>query len=514
MIKKLFKCFLTIWLIWLWIINFSNSANIYKISSVWTYTQSLIDTSVNVEVLKYWNVLSELNWITKKLLYFNAWNYFFWWEDWIPYVSVYYNSNTSHQWKLWRFYNCDFFDWNFVSTSSNPIPNCPSYESFWNYSGSIFVSPNTWSIDILWSFMANYVTNEDNILMAQYTKSSKNYNYFCISSKIRNSSICFQWYNNGDLNSNIIRGSSLWLPSGATFWNILSTYLYDPPSTDFINPDIWWWDWGNWNQSSWIILWSNESAINYFEKTYWWNEKICYVWVDSVDYMYWTSWISFEEWSWLSIFDTFEDLYWNRDLDKVYVWLNVWLFNYENWVWTSWNPSWLARYNSWTNQINVYYDNLTTSPFINQPVALWFMTSNIEVSYNTPYNTMGADVVSYCNIKINWWTFDEIQGDAIKDAITWYTEQSNKNKWLNPDWSVNVIDYSWFWTYTGDAWLSSGVNVAFSWNTTIKNTIENFFTTFDDALSWLDVNTSYRILPTWLVYIFIFIVLFKIFRKK
>lgn len=499
MIKKILKSFLTIWLIWLWIINFSNAT--FSIGAIGAYSNSINNGSYELAVLKKWSVLTQYLWVTKDI--FTPWSaIFFWTKDWLPYIWTNYVKNdwTYTEWYLKTYYTCP----EIVNSFNSSLCTQVDFNPF---------DPSDWTKQIFSSFMSS-VTLEDNYWYEQIYRSWHwDTLTLCFSSKSLSQSLCF----------------SSWLTrNGSTFYNVFTwslnlwrlTFANIPDSVIWQSPWLssWWWDWDNWNQSSWIILWSNESAINYFEKTYWWNEKICYVWVDSVDYMYWTSWISFEEWSWLSIFDTFEDLYWNRDLDKVYVWLNVWLFNYENWVWTSWNPSWLARYNSWTNQINVYYDNLTTSPFINQPVALWFMTSNIEVSYNTPYNTMGADVVSYCNIKINWWTFDEIQGDAIKDAITWYTEQSNKNKWLNPDWSVNVIDYSWFWTYTGDAWLSSGVNIAFSWNTTIKNTIENFFTTFDDALSWLDVNTSYRtsyrILPTWLVYIFIFIVLFKFFRKK
>lgn len=279
-----------------------------------------------------------------------------------------------------------------------------------------------------------------------------------------------------------------------------SQYAWQSPFSDWFDVDIW-----NW----WIELWSDYSAINYYEKTYWWDSSICYAWVDNLTSLYWQSSVSFQEGGWLSIFQVFSWLYsWDQDLTHMYVWLNSLLWNYELWyaIWSPtltevWNPPYLLNYNSWSYQVDVYYVDLVF-PFAWKPVALYYLASNIESQ--SVYNTMWSSVVSYCNIKINWWSYDDIVSLADKNNITNYTEQSNINHWLNPDWTD--IEHDWyFWSW---------VSIAFSGDTSIKNTLKNFFDAFDSWLSIIDVNTNNRILPTWLVSAFIFVVLFKFLRKR
>ena len=256
-----------------------------------------------------------------------------------------------------------------------------------------------------------------------------------------------------------------------------------------------------------IQPWTVESALNYYEKHYWWNSSICYAWVDSLTYLYWQNWVSYTLWTWLSIFEVYEWLYWNESNKKDFLlyssrWLNSWLINYNEWFNTNWNPSWIASYNSWSHLVD-YIFTWFTFPFANQPVAIYFLTDNIQSQ--TEQLTQWEEVISYCNLKINNWTFDEIIGSWNKNNINSYTEQWNTNIWLNPDWTKHE--------YTG-AFLWSWVELAFSWNLSIKNTLNNFFDKLGDSMNINSDPWIVGLLPDWLIVAFLTIMLFKFFRKK
>lgn len=504
MIKKI--------LLWLWIsvvsfIGFSNSA--WVVRDNWNYWYSTIDNSIDLNVTSKWFLMSQRFWNTKRMLALSSndwWRlYFFWSLNNRPYIFVNY-SNVFYQWFTQVYYICPY---NF-SSLNNSLDGCTANSIDENFSLNVWDFFNSINSNDIWWYNFEYTSNScySNYVLV---------NNYCFSSSKYNQSICFKWWWFNDSSCWVYNWwyeNSLWFASWINFTTISDSYLLDPPwrSTSWWwnnndNNDIWEW---------WIELNSFDSALNYYEKHYWWDVSICYAWVNSLNYLYWQNWVSFELWQWLSIFDIYTQLYWTWDSKENFLlytsrWLNSWLVNYNQWFDTWWDPAWLIYYNSWTHLTDIYYDNLTF-PFANQPVAFYFLTDNI--AWKTEQVTQWEEVVSYCNIKINNWTFDEIIWSANKYNITTYTEQSNKNIWLNPDWSKIVIDFSNFWVYTWDSYTSSWVQLAFSWNTSVKNTLKNFFDEFDKALSVIDINTSNRILPTWIVSAFIFVVLFKFLRKK
>lgn len=474
-------CFVFIWFFVDW--TYTQNMNV---RGAWSYVDSPFDDSVDVAVYSRWMLWSNQIWYTKRMfVYTNKTKdkaFAFWNNNKMYFYYYFYGDNILMQWYTTSYSICDPF-----SLWDTTVNNCQV--------NSITDS----SLLIINNFM-NSFTSSDLYWVSKW--------YYTVYGRIYYLTMCF---NSSEYDKSICFSSSDWLnwslnfSENLSFTEVWNDLLQDPPWWN----TSWWWSQPDWLLTWWWIeVWSDYSAINYYEKTYWWDKSICYAWVSTLDYLYWQNGVSFHEWLWLSVFDVFSWVYWNTDLDKVAVWLNTQLFNYENWfdtnwrIWSVWNPSWLWTYNSWTNQIDLYYDNLTF-PFANKPVAFYFLADNIES--HSLYSTMWSSIVSYCNIKINSWSYWEIIDQSDKNNITNYTEQSNTNQALNPDWSQK--DYTWYWVW-------SWVDLAFSWNVSIKNTLKNFFDEFDKWLSVIDINTNNRILPTWIVSAFIFVVLFKFLRKK
>lgn len=480
MIKKL-KYLLTFFVLCLWIINFSIA---WYTRQFWVYWYNPYKSTIDIKINNDWTFYSDVSDVEKKIFLFDWESYWFWNSDWL----FYYVYNANWQWILSFYKLCDTLNWN---ETNKP----------WNCSEAINVVNDWTTKDFFWNFLSN-ITNNDYYYFSS-TSSWWSWHYdLCLSSSVYWKSLCFYFTS---WNYYRLENSSISMPY-KNYWNISDSLLYNAP--------VWngGWDWWDYQEIVWIELWSDESAINYFENHYWRNESICYAWIDNVTTNWWTS-VSFQEWTWLNIFQVFS---WinnmSPDLNKVYVRLNSRLINYEQWFGRSGDPLYLSNYNTWTNQVDLYYDNLTF-PFSNNPVAVYFLASNISV--HSEYSTMWSEIVSYCNLKINNWTFDEIIDQAVKNNITRYTEQSNKNNWLNPDWTVNIINYNNFWIYTGDVWVSSGVEISFTWNTTVKNSLINFFDRINDVYNDINVSWSVNsILPKYIIYGLLLVILFKLLKRK
>lgn len=433
----------------------------------------------------------------------------FWTENWIYVILTTWTKNSvstiqTNNIKQWYIHQyCKTTYW----TTENEI--CSTYTNYnWTY--------NVYDIS---TFYENSQYNNPDIILYNW---KWQYFNFCFWYESLNENICFNlestdcndYCNTSCTSANSIpqmannkQCNSLWLtynPLMSEFWTNTDTITPIATNSLFLSSS------GDWIViwSGWIALNTTWSAINYFEKNYWRNENICYVWIDNVTDLWWSS-VSFEYWTGLSIFETFNTLYWNIDLDKVYVWLNSWIINYSEWFWRGWNPLYLASYNSWTNQVDLRYDNLTF-PFSWNPVAVYFMTNNIDNFWNPSW----SEIVSYCNLKINDWTFDEIIDQAVKNNITKYTEQSNKNNWLNPDWTNKNYFWSWFiftwniWEYTWVTWdqlqYSGDVNLKSFFDNALEE-MKGALDNFQNPLTWM--------LPSYIIYAFLFVALFKLLRK-
>lgn len=492
MIKKI--------LLWLWItflsfIGFSSAIDLSKTFQNWSYNN--IVSNIDVAVYNRWMLASNRLWNVKRMIAF--WSNstsnnliqrkYFWWNNWLPYFYFYYsNWSTTKKWS-WifkRYYLCDVIT--SASSSSTSISNCNSDERWdWSFASDFF---NSITASDYWGYKNN-------------SNSSSAFS-ICFSSASYWKSVCFEAFDDNSSDFFI----SVSMDSNIDYIDFPNSLLWDPP---WRSTSGWWNWWDNWWWSSsltvWITPWTVDSALNYYEKYYWWDSSICYAWVNSLSYLYWQNWVSYHEWNGLSIFDIYYQLYWTWDSKEDMLlyssrWLNSWLINYHERFDTSWNPSWLAYYNSWTHLVDYQFDNLGF-PFANQPVAFYFLADNIQ--WQTEQITQWEEVVSYCNIKINSWTYDEIIWSANKYNINSYTEQWNTNVWLNPDWTKHE--------YTG-AFLWSWVNLAFSWNVSIKNTLKNFFDELNKSINIVWNVTTSSILPNWLFVAFLTVVLFKFLRKR
>lgn len=488
---------------WIWYdYLFDFSVNITNFGAIDYYWTTNWNFSINSNLIDYNNFLYfpyvKSRWNEKYLVIWRKNNKLYWFIKTNSSSNQY--SNVNIQWYFDKFaildseYDFDPFDWT----------NNTAYQLIQDINTIINLLNN---VNIIWFHGSNHndYANFNNANWRFMFFSTNYISDFClITDDNSNKYICFRHSslttNQPDYNNNFIDSENF----NVIDWNSPSSWNWFFDNS----PIIWWWDWDWWNESWWIEIWSNQSAIQYFENSYWRNKNICYVWVDNLTDMYWTNGVAFQQWTWLSIFDVYEWLYWNRDLNKVYVWLNSWLLNYEEWFRTWWNPPYLSRYNSWTNQVDVYYNNLTF-PFANNPVAIYFMASNIDDQM--PYSTMWSEIVSYCNIKINDWTFDDIISDVVKWNIDTYTKQSNKSKWLNLDWTPKVFTgpfLSLWWTgYENDHWGSS------TGDTDLKSFFDNAMDEMQSVWERWVQNPFTWILPNWLIYSFIIVVLFKLLRK-
>ena len=340
-------CFGFIWFFVNW--TYTQSINV---RGAWWYVVSPFDDSINVAVYGRWMLWSNQIWYTKRMyVYTNKTSdkaYVFWNNNRLYMYYYYEGDRVMFQWYTTSYSVCDPF-----SLWDTSINNCQVNS----------ITDN--SLQIINNFMNSFKSTDLYWVWKWYWGGGASRVYYltlCFNSSEYGKSLCFSssdWLN-----------SSLNLDSNLSFSDVWNDLLQDPPWWN----TAWWWSQPDWLLTWWWIeVWSDYSAINYYEKTYWRDKSICYAWVSSLDYLYWQNWVSFHEWLWLSIFDVFSWVYWNTDLNKVYVWLNVQLFNYQNWFninwtnqWWVWHPSWLWNYNSWTNQIDLYYDNLEF-PFLNKP---------------------------------------------------------------------------------------------------------------------------------------------------
>lgn len=489
MIKKI-KYILWSLLLLIWIINFSSA---WYTRQVWTYWYNPYFNWYDVNLSNRWNPLTQNLWYTKQLFVISDRVFWWWSSNWLPYF--YANSpywNWLVQWNPWKYYVCD----EIIDSSSESMPlNCMAN----------LVGEDTSSI--FWNFLST-LKNSDYFYFDYYTAWWYNsyFNYtFCISNHSVWSSLCFNDNQTNWDHSNTYTWN-MWY-TNLSFDNINASILKNPPSS------LWGWTINIWTW--WIELSSSDSAVNYFENNYWFNQNICYIWVNDMTTMWWSS-VSFSQWNWLNIFEAYKQLYWNSDLDKVYVWINSRLINYEQWYQTSWNPRFLSTYNSWTNQVDLYYNNLTF-PFANNPVWVYFMASNI---INFKEKTIYYDdidwsaVVDYCNIILQDWSFDDILSDAVKENINKSTEQENINKWLNPDWTVKYSyvpkNYTWFMDYSWSDVFVSWIGGEYTWD--ISDFFDRAISSFESILNKVDHSVTWM-LPNWFIFAFLLVVLFKILRK-
>jgi len=443
-------------------------------------------------------------------------------QSWLRADYRYYMTYRDNNWKLniwyinqYRLVNLTLDKWWVCIYNSNDITDIAGYcwKNVWHED----CDPNTCTIRYSWHVEDFYNTNWwfDKIYFLPPIDNSVPWHFcyvkwetwYCIlpnQSNYNMYSYCDYWTKTEDESFQF---------DSFNIENFSSRISYSP-----FNWQSWWWDWWDYNFND-----LSSDAIRYFENM-WFRKSMCYVWTNDLTTDYW-SWIySFQSWTWKTIFDLFESEYIDIDetdrwLQAVSNWLNSRLWNYDKRFSTDWQPWYKLFYSSVDELIHVnYYWQWDTPvfPFLNNPYAIYFMASNISTytQYKSMFDYEGDEVVDYCNLKLNGWTFEDMISTPIKDSIV---NNKSNNIWWNYFWSwswgwwdwsfiwwwtgwTGVIEYTWTWSdlqFTGDVDLKSFFDNALN---EMKNAIWNM----QNPLTW--------VLPNYLIFALLLVVLFKILR--
>ena len=534
MIKKLL---LWLFVSFVWLISFSyaidtNSYWQWYVRSVWSMWRSAYNSWFSLAVLNKWSFLSQNFWVWKDLFFIDENKYFAWIRH-----PEYWNTALYYHFQCWQWFatsylTCDeIFDDSTGATRWWP-KNC--------HQNNVVA----WTYEILSSFMSS-VKSTDYIWYVWEWSCCWTYCWsrlgLCISSSDYHQSICWWWCN-------------AWSPwyscsfLSETYWynvnnslNLSGDYasinrsilLTSPWVNNNFNP----WTWST--ISDWTTKYLNadiDDYISYYEERFGWNENMCYVWTTDYETLYW-SWrvcndlecpdtVNFEYWTGWTIFDLYYSLYsgfWNNIIKNVWTFINVRLINYTeqfklNCNWTGDNivcqPSWpdyLAKYNWPDTNISLYYEWLTP-PFLNNPVAIYFMASNLYNRFSTE-STQWEEMAYYCDMKLNYdsykdWTFNF---EELKDKVTPWINQRVKDYKNNQFWNgggYSIPDFSW----TNIRW---NLNLTGDWIPEDLSPTQLFKQFYDrmNALLWnFNPNNSVWIIPLWILYPMLFLILFRIIK--
>lgn len=505
MIKKL------LWLLIVFIgcIWFSSAT----FQTVWlTKQQSSFNSNYDLWFLKGWTVLTDFLWQSRSVLALDN-NLLFWWHvNWRPYFY----------WPSWQWF-FTYFD------------SCPEITYTWD--NFVFDMSQCSRTSISWLNYIDYFkwffskVKDDDFVYYDYRNEhgGVNYTYYyystiiCWSSSEIWRSMCFDynscyygwpnwWYNRCSMSDWWWFEDSLWY-NNLSFWSVPSSDIWYAPWTNNYNNN-WFipWDWDTfWSWNTETIPSDVENYIKYYEDLYWRKESMCYVWVwDSfLDVPYWSGGISFAEWRGATIFWLYYHLYntfWDNIVYNVWSFINAWTNNLYN---SYKSDPYYIQYNwPWDNSTVIYS---WWFPFLNNSLAIYFMADNLNSYDNTENNWEG--VVVYCNLKLNKenyenWSldfsdFEEKIPDHIKKNVERHTNDSNN--WR--DW------YSSPTLWSGSIWdnlVQSGYNIPKDLNPT------DLFSDFYWKINWLITNfnpaTRDWIIPLWIIYPMLFLILFRIMR--
>ena len=541
MIKKIFLYMFSFLIICLWIVNFSYGGFSRQ---VWVYGFQPYDNTVNINVLTNWTINSELIWEVKKVFWFTDWNYFMW--DYSPdlwWISMYAVNQVF--WSNGYFLNQGFINDFFICNNTITWVSLDWSISSNYYTGCSKLTISNWNLQTIKNFVSS-IKSTDYYWFDFETSSACTQAVICFSSDEYWKSLCFwnsikwttsiyndcypyftRWYWSYNW-WNTVYSKSYW-----TGWGYINAYYTSPWVNNNFNP----WTWII--ISDWTTKYLNadiDDYISYYEERFGWNENMCYVWTTDYETLYW-SWricndlecpdtVNFEYWTGWTIFDLYYSLYsgfWNNIIKNVWTFINVWLINYTeqfklNCSWTgdnivcqsSW-PDYLAKYNWPDTNISLYYEWLTP-PFLNNPVAIYFMASNLYNRFSTE-STQWEEMAYYCDMKLNYdsykdWTFNF---EELKDKVSPWINQRVKDYKNNQFWNgggYSIPDFSW----TNIRW---NLNLTGDWIPEDLSPTQLFKQFYDrmNALLWnFNPNNSVWIIPLWILYPMLFLILFRIIK--
>lgn len=467
--------------------------NYYKYQQIWldSYPSSM-NNQYDLTFLKWGAVKSEFLAVGRPLFALDE-NVLFWrTPNWYPYAY-----SPKFQWFFDRFYSCDYFD------TSGAVANCSSVSI--DYSGD-----NSMNYQILQNFFkkvvpwdyAYYMYNEHQYIGATYDYYVYNIR-ICFSSSELNKSLCFMW---GRCSNDHFNDCKWYMTlsqnyTDLKFWNVPYWSISYAP----------WQAWylGGWNIEGWNelvesapITWdvmlktcTKSRALDWYRRN-WYNENMCYS-------SYWNN------------TDIFSGVWSVHDFSYTWtyirsVWQDTSTYRREGQLWSS--MDYLTWFKYWRNTYEIYQsrsDSLN-NPFYGVPVSVFMLFGNIT-QYWRPYES--DSILDYCtlltysdlNTPYSWFYSSQICSQSALDMVAdmYWVHASGWQlvAWSSWVWITNRVPISW--------------EVLFSWwemqdSLSFQN---NIFNLLKSVFRYPEENWN-RFLPEFIVIWFIWIVFFRLIRKR
>lgn len=337
---------------------------------IWDYTLNVWATAwwTTFSILDKFNFLDSLDNKIVSLYWSNAsnqWN-FWWWSDWYLHFSV----------RTFELRNPIFwhFDWYYYCTQYTQL-------------GSLVVQQWCTFIDN-YENIEEYLSKIDKFIVVRYSTSSDIRSWICWKISEDNVAICFTVsdYFNSNLRSQITVSWTEFLD-----YDDVSSVAVDSP---YISSDSWW--------SNVVSLDCNYSEIFNYLNLNWYNDYLCYWWLDNFDLYDSTITYNPVPWSWKTLWQI---LSYSSSWDTPNDWFVFWNWLYldkNNSTFNSMWESYPAVYRTWFDLYHRYW----WSTLVFDSVREYCAMRQLDVDFdNTMYNWQYFK--NTCNtIKMNYWTWD------------------------------------------------------------------------------------------------------------
>lgn len=526
---KYFKYFLTLFVISLWIINFSSSYY-----SVWSSTSTCVRNNngyfTDLSCENNCTISSDMSFScsssNSKIIYTNYANWhqtaYYRTPNWLAryYVQNQWNltcwttdySNWINQYLFTWFQLCE---WEYYPNSSPNNPTCP------------------WSWQILSYFeMLNYVKSHWWLIAYDFTFYHWNASDFGLS---------FIW--NGYYFQSVLGWSSsvpaYWNVNNNPYWWIASPYnlnvssscstwdykvLLDTSFSNVVSKPMRLAGWNYYNPwevtyNTWEKKSDLDNYIDYYEYRYNWNEKMCYVWTNDLEhsfrYFIWQS-VPYEYWTGATLYQLYYSIYsWfgSNKVRNLWSFINSWLINYANvYVNVSEDDNrYIAQYNGPDTNVTILYTWYTNELFLGNLGAIYNMASVLYNSFSYE-STMWEEIAFYCDMKLNYNSYNNwsLSFTWLVDLVTpWIVERIGDYLYYDMPWSTWFVSpVLWSWSIWNDI-ISSWYNIPDDVNPT--NLFKDYFEKINDLIRNFSPISDW-IIPDWILFPMLFLIFYRIIR--
>ena len=510
---KYFKYFLTIFVISLWIINFSNAwiytwwSNRLAYQSVWD--REYLDN--------YWFLVDEYSnfdtfynsWTDLLVLYYPP----YWWANgrqiygWIDWKLYYYGD---YNW--WPRYKSQWFIKNFMKTTKQDLFDVNSSDNpYRNYHNNLTAS-EFYSLDLKFTNIYTMSTFGSQNALASLT-----FRTFCLEEE--------NWEDIYCRSCNV--HDNQWTDIYTCLSEIENSQNYnisDFDSLSSISFDFSPWGWSGPAYPDISYTWTFEdeidSTIAYYEYRYNWNENMCYVWTNDLEhslrYFIW-QWVPYEYWTGATLYQLYYSIYsWfgNNKIRNLWSFINSWLINYQMVYDTIWEDDirYVANYNWPDTNVTILYTWYTNELFLGNLGAIYNMASVLYNSYMQE-STMWEEVAYYCDIKLNYQNYKNwtLSFTWLQDLVTpWIIERVGDYISRDMPWSTWYIQPDmWSWSIWNDI-VSSWYAIPEDINPT--NLFKDYYDKMNNLVrNFVPANWTW-IIPDWILFPMLFLIFYRIIR--